>query len=83
MIVYHVWSKTMFTKNGDALKCSKCKKTSINLISITDDEKGRRYCKPCKKIVKAKLLKRFPNLDFSKYHRLKNSLKEAKVLNTS
>ena len=47
---------------GSDEKCPKCKRIAIKLISLTDDGKGKRYCKRCKKGIR----KSNPNKDFRK-----------------
>ena len=43
-------------------ECPRCKRTVINLISLTDDGKGRKICIDCKRKIK----KRDPNRDYRK-----------------
>ena len=43
-------------------KCSRCKKITIKLLSLTDDGEGRRICKDCKREIR----KKFPDKDYRK-----------------
>jgi len=50
----------MFDNQGP--KCPKCKGIVIKLISITDDGKGKKYCRDCKR----KIRETYPEKDFRK-----------------
>jgi ribosomal protein L44E len=45
--------------------CPKCKRLTPHLISITDDNKGKRLCYDCKR----KFRREHPDRDFSKISR--------------
>ena len=40
--------------DGQGPRCSNCKKIAINLVSITDDGKGKRVCRDCKRKIRRK-----------------------------
>jgi len=42
------------------LFCSKCKRSTMKLVSLTDDGKGKRYCRDCKRKIK----KKYPDRDY-------------------
>ena len=44
------------------LFCSKCKRSTMKLVSLTDDGKGKRYCRDCKRKIK----KKYPDGDYRK-----------------
>jgi hypothetical protein len=44
------------------LFCSRCKRNTMKLISLTDDGKGKKYCKDCKREIR----KKHPNKDYRK-----------------
>lgn len=50
--------------------CPKCKRVVIKLISITDDGKGIKICRNCKR----RLKKENPELDFSKMKEVKKQI---------
>lgn len=44
----------------DGTPCPKCKRLAVQLLSISDDGKGKRYCRDCKR----KIRKLYPSKDW-------------------
>lgn len=53
---------TILGNDFEPLKCPKCHNSVIKLVSLTDDGKGRKICRKCKKPIK----KAYPNRDYSR-----------------
>jgi len=54
--------KTLLRSDFEPLKCLKCHKVVVKLVSVTDDGKGVLMCRKCKKKIRSKN----PNKDFRK-----------------
>ena len=52
----------MTPTKGNTLKCPRCSKFAIELLSLYDDGKGNKYCRSCKREIRRKL----PDKDFRK-----------------
>ncbi len=50
------------------LFCPRCKRNTMKLISLTDDGKGKKYCRDCKRAIK----KKYPNRNYRKISKEKS-----------
>ena len=46
--------KTLLRSDFEPLKCPKCHKVVVKLVSVTDDGKGTLMCRRCKKKIRSK-----------------------------
>ena len=55
-------------------KCPKCKCYGYKLVSLTDDGKGKKYCRDCKRDIK----KTYPKRNYSTIKKYEKSIENKK-----
>jgi len=48
-------------QTAEEMRCPECKKISVKLISISDDGKGKKVCRECKREIKKEMMERIQN----------------------